>query len=137
MNPIARAIARNKLAASMVDMKIMLYMADDGQAMSSVLTEISRLMTTTLMAARDSKVTQYVQEINSVLVELCNMMDDDYKWRKAAVVRVDDALDAVLIITPKLKPDAINNAVHTLAAMVLRENKEREHARATVSAATS
>lgn len=109
-NPIARSVAKQKLLQSMVNIKIRLYMTDEGERVQSIVQEISRLLVVTILACQFDKVTDYVENMDQALQKLCEISEDEFKWRKSEAFLVDSALDAVIFVTPKLAPVSIHRA---------------------------
>lgn len=103
MNPVARAFANQRLRRSMVDVKIKLYLTSEGEQIQSIVQEISRLLVTTILACRISNVLDHRVLMDAALAKLCAISDDDFRWRKESMCLVDDAMDAILLITPQTK----------------------------------
>jgi len=117
MNPIAKAIARQKLMKSMVDVKIKLFFTQEGEQIQSVVQEISRLLAITLLACRVDKVTEFVNLMDEALFLLTKVADDEFRWRTDYALIVDDAMDAVLLVTPKISPKAIHLAAKEIESL--------------------
>ena len=123
MNPIARAVAKQKLLKSMVDVKIKLYMTEEGEAIQHILQEISRLVVVTLLACKIDEVDEHLEVMDQALRKLCEMSETGFKWRKDDSSIVDDAMDAVILVTPKLSPLAIQQATIEIARLEEQERR--------------
>ena len=132
MNPVARAIARQKLQKSMLDVKIKLYMTDEGEQIQSVVQEVSRLIVVTMIACRTDEVVEHMDIMNDALVKLCEISENQFRWRKDDAWIIDDAMDAVILATPKLSAIAIYEATKEIARL---ENEERLNGQTTATAA--
>ena len=111
MNPVARAIAREKLMQSMRAVKISLYLTEDGAEVRVIIDEVSKLISTTLFACHHDKVDLHLDIMREALEILADMSEDQFRWRKSGAVLLDDAMDAVLLATPKLSAKAIHYAL--------------------------
>lgn len=121
MNPVARALARQRLQKSMVDIKIKLYMTDDGEQIQSVVQEISRLIVVTMLACKIDRVKDHIQLMDEALKALCTIAENQFRWDKSVSELVDNALDGVLLNTPKLSAVALFEATKEIAKLEAEE----------------
>jgi hypothetical protein len=120
-NPIAKMLAKQKLERSLVKMKIYLYSSAKGDEMQSAIKELSKLLVITLLACRIDKIEDYNIEMDDALRFLCTMAEAGFVWDPASVVLIDDALDAVVLVTPKIRAHTFQVATKRVDEMILEE----------------
>ena len=118
MNPIARAIARERLRDSIVDQKIQLYLLKEGVECSNIIAPIFLLMTAFILAAsRDKNLGLKVREVRILkgAVSACEQMMDDDFYRQVNTTTLDVALDCAVDLSKKVDPVLFNDAWHEVS----------------------
>jgi hypothetical protein len=118
MNPIARAIARERLRDSIVDQKIQLYFLKEGVECSNIIAPIFLLMTAFILAAsRDKNLGLKVREVRILkgAVSACEQMMDDDFYRQVNTTTLDVALDCAVDLSKKVDPVLFNDAWHEVS----------------------
>ena len=118
MNPIARAIARERLRDSIVDQKIQLYFLKEGVECSNISAPIFLLMTAFILAAsRDKNLGSKVREVRILkgAVSACEQMMDDDFYRQVNTTTLDVALDCAVDLSKKVDPVLFNDAWHEVS----------------------
>ena len=118
MNPIARAIARERLRDSIVDQKIQLYLLKEGVECSNIIAPIFLLMTAFILAAsRDKNLGSNVREVRILkgAVSACEQMMDDDFYRQVNTTTLDVALDCAVDLSKKVDPVLFNDAWHEVS----------------------
>ena len=118
MNPIARAIARERLRDSIVDQKIQLYLLKEGVECSNIIAPIFLLMTAFILAAsRDKNLGSKVREVRILkgAVSACEQMMDDDFYRQVNTTTLDVALDCAVDLSKKVDPVLFNDAWHEVS----------------------
>ena len=118
MNPIARAIARERLRNSIVDQKIQLYLLKEGVECSNIIAPIFLLMTAFILAAsRDKNLGSKVREVRILkgAVSACEQMMDDDFYRQVNTTTLDAALDCAVDLSKKVDPVLFNDAWHEVS----------------------
>ena len=118
MNPIARAIARERLRDSIVDQKIQLYLLKEGVECSNIIAPIFLLMTAFILAAsRDKNLGSEVREVRILkgAVSACEQMMDDDFYRQVNTTTLDVALDCAVDLSKKVDPVLFNDAWHEVS----------------------
>ena len=118
MNPIARAIARERLRNSIVDQKIQLYLLKEGVECSNIIAPIFLLMTAFILAAsRDKNLGSKVREVRILkgAVSACEQMMDDDFYRQVNTTTLDVALDCAVDLSKKVDPVLFNDAWHEVS----------------------
>jgi hypothetical protein len=118
MNPIARAIARERLRDSIVDQKIQLYFLKEGVECSNIIAPIFLLMTAFILAAsRDKNLGSKVREVRILkgAVSACEQMMDDDFYRQVNTTTLDVALDCAVDLSKKVDPVLFNDAWHEVS----------------------
>ena len=119
-NPIARAVARNNLAAAVTKQKIRLYMMEDGEPCADDMEVIGKTLAVVGYASElDEKIggdDLRVRVLRGGLSACKQLMIAD-KWDSAQVRAIDVALDAAMELNAKVNSDCINKAVHDLGVL--------------------
>lgn len=121
MHPVAKALAIQRLTKSVMDVKTRLYLTDDGEAIRPIMQEITRVVVITLLACKIDNRPEHTEFMDAALLKLCEMSENGFVWVKAHTFLIDDALDAVLLTTPKIHPLSLQQAVREVARMEAQE----------------
>lgn len=117
MNPIARAVARKKLASAALNQKIRLYLMEDGEPCASEMEVIGKTLAVVGYASElDPKIggeDVRVRVLRGGLSACKQLMIAD-KWDSGQVVSIDKALDAALELNEKVGSNFVNKAFHAL-----------------------
>lgn len=113
-NPIARAYALKALMEVSVTMKIQLYMSKPGENVEQAATALLRCFYMTLLAAEYDKVTEYVTIVDLAVQKLISIVDNGSLWDPIHMVHIDDGMDAVQLLMPKLSPKGVQAARLTM-----------------------
>jgi hypothetical protein len=120
LNMVARAIARTRLEQVTRDAKVAIWGFDDGADAKKQVLTIGHTLGMTLAAIgydkkeNDPEYALAIGCINEAMQVCCNS-GPDFKWKKEWTLVLDDGLDAILLVTPKLTPHAINHGVKTMS----------------------
>ena len=115
-NPVARAIARAKLASMLRDLKIYLYLADNGDRSEQTMETITGIGTVLAVvghaAESDPNMDQDDPRIKILRggLSACQQCLEAGKWYSQNAVAVESALDAAESLNKDLKPDYINQS---------------------------
>lgn len=110
MNPVAKAVARERLKNAIRDQKIALYMLTQGEPCADLLAGLSGTMTVVLNAA-------YMDHIDGPEIGILKgglnaciqvMMADSYDTTQT--IAIEQGLEKALALAKKVKPESINYA---------------------------
>lgn len=116
MNPVARAMAHNRLEKALRDQRTGIWGYEAGVGVKKEILAMENTMAMTMAAiefdkkAEDPEFTLAVTVILEAL-QVCFYAAPEFKWNPEWVVPLDDALDAISLVIPKLTPHAINHGV--------------------------
>jgi hypothetical protein len=120
MNPVARAMARQRLEEVTRDAKIAIWDFREGDDAKKQLTSIGHTCGMALCAIgfdhkhNDPEFAVAITCISEAM-QLIMASAPGFKWKHEWVVPLDDALDAITLVTPKLTPQAINVGVKEMS----------------------
>jgi hypothetical protein len=119
-NPVARAIARAKLASMLSDLKIYLYLADNGDKSEQTMETITGIGTMLAVVGHAAESDPKIDPDDPRVMLLrgglsaCRQCLEAGKWDSRNTVAVESALDAAESLNKDLKPDYINQSWHKL-----------------------
>lgn len=94
-NPVARAIAKQQLKQSMLDMRIHLFMMDDGESCQSEILTISDAIF--VMACcyefMDQEDSVEFRKLRSAMKVLQECSEKQFKWNRDWAITIDNAID--------------------------------------------
>lgn len=109
-SPVAKAVARARLQKATTEIKIQLYLLQDGEPCAGTLTIVERILRVVADAAALDK--RYGPESLDVrklrgAASACNQMVQADAFQRINLSSIDHALDAVLELNKKLDPDVV------------------------------
>lgn len=121
-NPVARAFAMKTLRDSAVEAQAHVYSLKPGEHERDFIITTARFFTVVLVAAGEDKLQDHpeydfkelLRVLNHAMDSLMAMTKHGYTWDYSKAHDISDAIDASLLITPKLTPEAINHAWHAV-----------------------
>jgi hypothetical protein len=117
LNPIARAVAREKLRRAILDQKIKVYLMEDDEDCAEFCEGIGLTLAVIGYASElDPKIDQHDSTLKVLRggLSACQQMLTTGKWKKINAVAIDVALDAAMVLNRDVKADYINTAWHNL-----------------------
>lgn len=121
MNPVARAVARDKLNRAILDQKIELYLLQDGAECIGVCTPIALIFTALVNAAvEDPNVDNDSYEVRILrgAISACDQMIANNSYRQVNTTTLDVALDCAAELNRKVKPELFNKEWNALTGGV-------------------
>lgn len=116
-NPVARAVARDHLAASVTDMKIRLYLMVDGEACAEGMEAIGQTLAVIGYASElDPKIGAENVSVRVLRggLSACQQLMLANKWDSAQARAIDVALDAAMELNMKVSSALISKAASKL-----------------------
>lgn len=110
LNPVARAVARQKLASTITSYRISIFMNEQGQCAASDYLSLSVIFKATLGAMNSFDSLEYNKLRAGVSVTL-QAEAREWTWHKEDTVTLDNALAVVQSEFPKLSPEAANQSI--------------------------
>ena len=94
-NPVARAIAKNQLRQSMLDMRIRFMMMDDGESCQSEILTISDAIFVMACCYEFMKNEDSVEfrKLKSAMNVLTQCSESNFKWNREWAMTIDNAID--------------------------------------------
>lgn len=123
MNPVARAIARQKLQSRLFTLTILFFFADEGAPLQDVVQEVSRLIVVTMLACKIDDLHEHTVIMDKALRQLCAIAESEFKWVRQHAWVVEAALEEVMIVTPKLSTVAVVEATKEIRRLELLEKQ--------------
>jgi hypothetical protein len=110
MNPVARAVAREKLKNALRDQKIALYMLTPGERCAELLAGVSGTLTIVLSAAQIDKLTGPDMAVLKGGLNACLrvMLADSYDTSQT--VAIVTGLDKAMLLAGKVRPESVDQA---------------------------
>lgn len=95
LNPVARAVAKNNLRKAILDMRIQLFMLDEGESCASELATVSFIVDVLMLAmlAQERTDCPEFRKLRSAWGVLDAGMKGGSVWRRSHVVTLDNALE--------------------------------------------
>jgi hypothetical protein len=120
MNPVARALAMDVLRRAATESKARCYSMHEGEVDEKHIQSSARFFTVVLLACETDKLAErddynfkeLIALMDQGLLKLVKMSDNGYRWEYSQAHDIVDAIDAALLLTPKLSPQAVNKAWH-------------------------
>lgn len=127
LNPIARAIAQEKLRRAILDQKIKVYLMEDDEDCAELCEGIGLTLAVIGYASElDPKIDQHDSTLKVLRggLSACQQMLATGKWKKINAVAVDVALDAAMVLNRQLDARIINQAWKQLTSNQVGETSE-------------
>lgn len=109
-SPVAKAVARARLDKATTDIKIQLYLLQDGEPCAAKLVIVGRILRVVAdAAALDRRYGPESPDVRKLrgAVSACDQMVESDAFQRLNLVSIDQALDAVLALNKRLDPDAV------------------------------
>ena len=113
MNPVARAIARQKLKEALTAQKIQLYLLEEGAACAGICFMIAQMLSALIEAAEldkavgtDNSDVRIMRGASSA----CEQMMETDRFARINIVSLDKGLDAAFALNLRVSPEAFNRA---------------------------
>lgn len=119
-NPIARAVAAEKLKKRMLDQRIELFMMDEGQDARAQVIPIADSVFVLAAAYEMIKWEDKVEfrKLKSAMMVLTECSERKFKWRKADTVTIDNAITICVDSWKKVPPTVLYEAIqHVMGTM--------------------
>lgn len=114
LNPIARAVAREKLKSAVRDQKIRLYLTGPGEPCVDICHGVGTTLALLVHAAElEGKAEHPLVRIMRGGISACAQMADADRYNPANTPALDVALDAAIELNEKLNPNSITRACNT------------------------
>lgn len=113
MNPVARAIARQKLKEALTAQKIQLYLLEEGAACAGVCFMIAQMLSALIEAAElDKAVGTDSSDVRIMrgAISACEQMMETDRFARINIVSLDKGLDAAFALNMRVSPEAFNRA---------------------------
>ena len=112
-NPVARAIAKQKLKQSMLDMRIHLLMMDDGEPCQSEILTISDAIFVMACCYEFMKREDSVEfrKLKSAMGILTECSEKGFKWHREWAMTIDNAIDICSENWTKIPSDIFQRAM--------------------------
>lgn len=110
MNPIAQAVARQRLRSSVLDMKIALLMLTRGEPCADLLIGLAAIMQAMQIALQAEKLEGLEVNILKGGLNACLQQVQANFYDPDQTVAITAGLDACLTLVGRVKPQAINDA---------------------------
>ena len=110
MNPIAQAVARQRLRSSVLDMKIALLMLTRGEPCADLLIGLAAIMQAMQIALQAQKLEGLEVNILKGGLNACLQQVQANFYDPDQTVAITAGLDACLTLVGRVKPQAINDA---------------------------
>lgn len=113
MNPVARAIARQKLKDALTAQKIQLYLLEEGAACAGICFMIAQMLSALIEAAElDKTVGTDSSDVRIMrgAISACEQMMETDRFARINLVSLDKGLDAAFALNMRVSPEAFNRA---------------------------
>ena len=113
MNPVARAIARQKLKETLVAQKIQLYLLEEGAPCFATCFMIAQMLSALIEAAElDKKVGTDNSDVRIMrgAISACEQMMDTDRFARMNITALEQGLDAAFALNMRVSPEAFNRA---------------------------
>lgn len=113
MNPVARAIARQKLKDALTAQKIQLYLLEEGAACAGICFMIAQMLSALIEAAElDKAVGTDSSDVRIMrgAISACEQMMETDRFARINLVSLDKGLDAAFALNMRVSPEAFNRA---------------------------
>ena len=113
MNPVARAIARQKLKDALTAQKIQLYLLEEGAACAGICFMIAQMLSALIEAAElDKAVGTDSSDVRIMrgAISACEQMMETDRFARINLVSLDKGLDAAFALNLRVSPEAFNRA---------------------------
>lgn len=116
MNPIARAVAKQKLAAAVTDYRISIYLNEHGQEAASDYLTMSAMFDATVGAMPASSELEY-RKLKAAISVVNQAGARGWTWDSADTVTLDNALKIVQDEFPKIPAIQANQSIRRVMAV--------------------
>ena len=116
LNPVARAIAKQRMLSSVMDYRISVFMLDEGDPCYSDAATLEVMVTTMLLAMVDRRDSVEFRKLQAAQSVLNALFARNCVWHKADAVTLDNALQIIVTEFPKLPAKAANDAIQRALA---------------------
>lgn len=110
MNPIARAIAKQRLKQAILGYRVAVYLMDQGEPAESDYTVMATIFASTMGAMPSQSDVDY-RKLKAGMSVCAQAALRGWTWDMADAVTLDNALEIVLDVFPKLPPQAANESI--------------------------
>lgn len=113
MNPVARAIAREKLKQALTAQKIQLYLLEDGAPCAGICVMIAQMLSALIEAAELDKTVGTDNSDVRIMrgaISACEQMIESDRFSRMNIVALDQGLDAAFALNMRVSPEAFNRA---------------------------
>jgi hypothetical protein len=111
MNPVARAVARQRLISTITEYRISIYLMEDGESCLPDAATLYSVVAVMLYAMVNRRDTVAYRKLQSAQVVLDALFERDCVWHKADTVTLDNALQIIQDEFPKLPAKEANEAI--------------------------
>lgn len=124
MNPIARAIAKQKLKESITNHRISIFLLDDGEDASSEMVATSLPVYAMMTCLEELKQTDSVEyrKLKSAGNILLRCSESGFKWKREYTITIDNALEICQEQWTRIPPQTLNRAINSLTSAPVKQN---------------
>jgi hypothetical protein len=118
MNPVARAIAKQKLKDSITSHRISIFLLDDGEDAASEMVATSLPVYAMMTCYEELKKTESVEyrKLKSAGNILLQCSESGFKWKREFAITIDNALQICQDEWTRVPPKVLNQAINTLTS---------------------
>jgi len=115
MNPVARAVAKQKLTEAITSYRISIYFNEQGEDACSDYLTMSTMIDATMGGMSDGSSLDY-RKLKSGMSVIAQAALRGWTWDKDDTVTLDCALAIVLVVFPSLPPQVANASIRRVIA---------------------
>jgi hypothetical protein len=118
LNPIARAVAKQKLRGSVLDQQIKIFMMDEGQDCCEEVQAISFFVYAIMLCLEDTDTdTVDFRKLKSAANILAELSVNGFKWKRIYAVTLDNALQICESLWATIDPNKLQQAISEMEAV--------------------
>ena len=118
LNPVARAVAKQKLRGSVLDQRIKLFYLEDNQDCAEEAQAISFFVYAILLCMEEQKTDSVeFRKLKSAANILYELSNNGFKWKRIYAVTLDNALEICEDQWAKIDPHKLQQAIAEMEAL--------------------
>ena len=124
MNPIARAIAKQKLKESITSHRISIFLLDDGENAVSEMVATYLPVYAMMTCLEELKQTDSVEyrKLKSAGNILLRCSESGFKWKREYTITIDNALEICQEQWTRIPPKTLNRAINALTSAPIKQD---------------
>lgn len=118
LNPVARAVARARLASRVLTLQIRLYLTEAGEPCSELVIGVGKILSMITWAAEKDRAVREgaVRGRLHGAISACIQMEKSGRYDPVNTVSLSDSLDLAVALSAKIKPETLREAIHLYGA---------------------